>query len=148
MGILISGDRLQPESLPHIPDAFPILSCLVDFLAFWWSWKLYLKLFCLRQALSRSFPQTNPGLSSQSSQACFPQAVSTAVLLAHPLGAIKHQTASLYSAPRKCLSPFASSNSPHSTLTPSASQGLSSLHLRNFVQRDACMLTYTRHSLS
>lgn len=65
--------------------------------------------------LVQIIPTDQPGLSSQSSQACFPQAVSTAVLLAHPLGAIKHQTASLYLSPSKCLSPFASSNSSHST---------------------------------
>lgn len=135
---------------------FPILSCLRLLC-------LLVELEALPEALPPQ-PQTglvqiipiNPGLSRQSSQACFPEAVSTMVCLLTLWGPLNTKRLLNICLPASVSLPLPQAILPTPppippTLTPSASQGLSSLHLRNFVQRDACMLTTIHnspHSLS
>lgn len=92
---------------------FSILSCL--------------RLFCLlvelealpeallpQTGLVQIIPTHQPGLSSQSSQACFPPAVSTAVLLTL-WGPLNTKQVLCICLPASVSSPFASSSSPHTT---------------------------------
>lgn len=90
---------------------FPILSCL--------------RLLCLlvelealpeallpQTGLVQIIPTHQPRLKQPVLSSLLPRDSFHSGLLTHPLGAIKHQMASLYLSPGKRLSPFASSNSP------------------------------------